>query len=219
MQEDFVITAVSRSDGGKGASRRLRRSGMVPGIIYGGGKAPELVATKHNTLLHHLENEAFYSHILTVGLDGKTQSVVLKDMQRHPAKPFILHFDLLRVAGSDVIKMQIPLHFLGEDVAPGVKNEGGKFSHNVADVEISCQAKDLPEYIEVDVSGMSVGDILHLSDLKLPSGVELVALQADDPDHDVAVASIFIPRVEVEEEESDEVSVTEPVVDEDKEED
>jgi len=204
MQEDFIIDAVGRADAGKGASRRLRRSGMVPGIVYGGSKEPENIATNHNALLLHLEHEAFYSHILTVKIDGKAQKVVLKDLQRHPAKPFVQHFDLLRVADSDRIKMHVPLHFTGEDVAPGVK-AGGAIFHGMTSVDVICQAKDLPEFIEVDVSGMQLEEIIHLSQLKLPAGVELVALTHGDASHDDAVVSLHTKRgggAEVEEEEA-----------------
>lgn len=194
MQETFEVVAVSRSHEGKGASRRLRRQGMVPGIIYGGGKAPEMVATKHNELLHHLEHEAFYSHILTVKLNGGEQNVVLKDLQRHPAKSFVLHFDLLRVSQTDRIKMHVPLHFLGENKAPGVK-AGGQVSHVMVDVEVVCQAKDLPEYIDVDVSEMNIGEVLHLSDIKLPAGVDIVAL-AHGPEYDSIVATLMGKRSE-----------------------
>jgi large subunit ribosomal protein L25 len=194
MQENFEIDAVSRNDQGKGASRRLRREGLVPGIIYGGGKDPQMFATKHNELIQHLDHEAFYSHILTVKLDGKPQKVVLKDLQRHPSKPFVQHMDLMRVAEGDRIKMHVPLHFINEAKAPGVK-AGGQVSHTVTDVEIICAAKDLPEFIEVDMGAMSVGDVIHLSEIKLPAGVELVAMtHADAAEHDTAVVSIQTPR-------------------------
>ena len=196
MQEDYEIDAVSRDDQGKGASRRLRREGLVPGIIYGGGKDPQMIATKHNELFHHLENEAFYSHILSVKVDGRAQQVVLKDLQRHPSKPFVTHIDLMRVAASDRIKMNVPLHFLNEETAPGVK-AGGQVSHLMTDVEVLCAARDLPEYIEVDVGAMELGDLLHLSDLKMPKGVELVAFShGDDPaEHDASIASVHTARM------------------------
>jgi len=194
MQDNFEIEAVSRSDQGKGASRRLRREGMVPGIIYGGGREPQMFATKHNVLLRHLDQEAFYSHILTIKVDGENQNVVLKDLQRHPAKPFVTHLDLLRVADSDRIKMNVPLHFLNEDTAPGVK-AGGQVSHTMTDVEIICAARDLPEFIAVDVGAMNVGDIIHLSDLVLPKGATLQAFSSgDSAEHDAAVVSIHTPR-------------------------
>lgn len=191
MQENFEINAVARSDAGKGASRRLRREGMVPGIIYGGDAEPEMIATKHNELLQHLEHESFYSHILTVSVDGKKQKVVLRDLQRHPAKPFVIHMDLQRVSAKDPIKMHVPLHFLGEDSAPGVK-AGGEISHNMTDVEVICLPSDLPEFIEVDISGLDVGDVLHLSGLNLPAGVELTA-QVDE-EHDLPVVAIHAKR-------------------------
>jgi len=201
MSDTLTIQAVARNDGGKGASRRLRREGLVPGIIYGGGLDPEMVATAHNKLLQLLEQEAFYSSIVEVELDGKKQRVVLKDLQRHPAKPFILHFDLQRVAATDRIKMNVPLHFTGEESAPGIK-AGGSISHAIVDVEIICEAQNLPEYIDVDVSGMDVGDMLHLTDIKLPEGVEIVAFtHGDDQEHDDLVASMQAKVQAVEEEE------------------
>ena len=209
MQENFEIIAVSRGDQGKGASRRLRREGMVPGIIYGGGEDPEMFATRHNELIQHLDHEAFYSHILTVKVDGKAQKVVLKDLQRHPSKPFVTHVDLLRVAAGDRIKMHVPLHFLNEATAPGVK-AGGQISHTVTDVEVICEAKDLPEYIEVDLGALNVGDIIHLTELKLPQGVALVALSHGDPaEHDSAVVSIHAPRGGGSDEAGEEGEVTE----------
>ncbi len=209
MSDIFTIQAVVRNDGGKGASRRLRREGLVPGIIYGGGKAPEMIAAAHNKLLQHLEHEAFYSSIVEVEVDGKKQRVVLKDLQRHPAKPFILHLDLQRVAATDRIKMNVPLHFIGEDTAPGIK-AGGTISHALVDLEIICEAQNLPEFIEVDVSGMEVGDTLHLTDIKLPEGVEIVAMtHGDEHEHDELVASMQAKAKEVEEEEPGEAAAAE----------
>jgi large subunit ribosomal protein L25 len=201
MQENFEINAIARSDAGKGASRRLRCEGLVPGVIYGGGKDPEMFATSHNELIQHLGHEAFYSHILTVKVDGKAQKVVLRDLQRHPAKPFVIHMDLLRVGENDRIKMHVPLHFTGEEVAPGVK-AGGDVSHNMSDVEIVCAAKDLPEFIEVDMSAMDIGDVLHMSGLDLPAGVELTA-QVDE-EHDLPVVAIHAKRGGGEEAEGEE---------------
>jgi len=203
MQENFEIDAVSRDLQGKGASRRLRREGMVPGIIYGGGAEPTMFATKHNTLLQHLEHEAFYSHILTVNLDGKSERVVLKDLQRHPSKPFVMHLDLLRVAEGEKLKMNVPLHFLNEETAPGIK-AGGVATHTLTDVEVICEPKDLPEFIEVDMGGMEIGDTVHLSELKLPAGVELVALSHGDETHDTGVVAIHATRGGAAEEEAGE---------------
>lgn len=203
MQETFEIDVVPRSEEGKGASRRLRRSGMVPGIIYGGNREPQMVATKHNELMQHLDHEAFYSHILEVKVDGDVQKVVLKDLQRHPSKPFILHFDLMRVAETDRIKMTVPLHFVGEEKSVGVKQQGGVISHHLSDIEVVCEAKSLPEFIEVDVSAMEVGDVLTLSQLKLPEGVESLALQQGE-DYDHVVVTVHGQRAAEDEEEGEE---------------
>ena len=192
MSVDFNVNAESRSDVGKGASRRLRRDGKVPGIIYGSGKDPVSLTTDHNQLAHHLENEAFYSHILTVTLDGKAQKVVLKDLQRHPAKPRILHVDFLRVGESDVIHMQVPVHFINEDTSVGVKS-GGLVSHLMNSIEIICKASDLPEYLSVDIADLAEGDSLHLSDVVLPKGVTIAAL-THGTEHDLPVVSIHTPR-------------------------
>ena len=189
---DFNINAESRSDVGKGASRRLRRDGKVPGIIYGSGKDPVSMTTDHNQLAHHLEHEAFYSHILTVTLDGKAQKVVLKDLQRHPAKPRILHVDFLRVGDNDVIHMQVPVHFINEDISAGVKT-GGLVSHLMNSIEIICKAKDLPEFLQVDIENLEEGGSLHLSDIDMPKGVTSAAL-SHGADHDLPVVSIHTPR-------------------------
>lgn len=194
MSVEFKLNLVARADKGKGASRRLRRSEMVPGIIYGGGKASAAVAINLKEITHKLENEAFYSHILDAVVEGgAVEKVVLKDLQRHPSKSRIEHFDLMRISATDKITMNVPLHFLGEDVAPGVKLQSGNVSHHAIDVEISCLPKDLPEYIEVDLSHLNVGDSVHLSDLKLPAGVTIVAL-THGAEHDQPVASIHLPR-------------------------
>lgn len=196
MRENFELTAETRSDKGKGASRRLRHADKVPAILYGGGKEPTSVTVGHNELIRHLAHEAFYSHILTVKLDGQEEKAILRDLQRHPSKPRILHMDLQRVSATEKIRMRIPLHFIGADIAPGVKQSGGIVSHLLNDVEVSCLAADLPEYIEADLSNLKLGDALHLSDLKPPTGVELVALAHAD---DRPVASIHMPRAAVEE--------------------
>ena len=192
MSVSFELNANARSDTGKGASRRLRKTGQVPGIIYGADKDPQMISVAHNVLVQQLENEAFYSHILTVNVDGSKQKVVLKDLQRHPAKPFVMHLDLLRVSDKDKIKMHVPLHFINEATAPGVK-AGGKITHNINDVEVSCLPKDLPEYIEVDLGGMEMDDIIHLSQIKLADGVEITQLALGE-DHDAAVVSIHAAR-------------------------
>ena len=194
MATTFELNAESRNDMGKGASRRLRRTGKVPAILYGGDSGPQALSLGHNELLRRLEDEAFYSHILTIHIDGKPEQAVLRDLQRHPAKPVILHADLQRVKAGEKLRMQVPLHFIGADIAPGVKTAGGLFIHELNEVEIECLPKDLPEFVEVDVSAMNVSDHLHLSDLKLPAGVELTELHRGEG-HDLAVAHIEPPRV------------------------
>ncbi len=186
MSSEFVVSAEPRNDQGKGASRRLRRTGKVPAILYGAGKTPVPLTLDHNELLKQLDNEAFYSRILTVDLGGSKEQAILKDMQRHPAKPFILHIDFMRVSAGEKIRVNVPLHFTGTDVAPGVKIGGGIVTHAVTEVEINCLPRDLPEYINVDLSELELGQSLHLSDIKLPKGVEL--LQGNE--HDTAIAAI-----------------------------
>jgi large subunit ribosomal protein L25 len=174
MSETFEVIAGPRSGGGKGASRRLRREGLVPGIVYGGHKDPEMISLPHNELVQHLESEAFYSSLLDLKLGDTVSKVVLKDLQRHPAKPFILHVDFQRVSMEEKLRMTVPLHFENEATAKGVKL-GGKASHNVTEVEVTCLPKDLPEYIVVDMAEMEIGDTVHVSELKMPAGVELTS--------------------------------------------
>ncbi|MDH5692280.1 MAG: 50S ribosomal protein L25/general stress protein Ctc [Gammaproteobacteria bacterium] len=200
MSTDFVVKATKRNDIGKGASRRLRRSEMVPAVIYGGGADPESLTLNHHEFIHMLENEAFYSSILTVDVEGKKSQAILRDLQRHAYKPKILHVDLQRVSAKEKIHMHVPLHFLGEDKAPGVK-DGGAISHSMSDLEISCLPADLPEFIEVDLSTLEMDGVVHISDIKLPKGVESVALSHGE-DHDLPVASIHKTRAAVEEEPS-----------------
>jgi large subunit ribosomal protein L25 len=190
---NFVLEAESRTEAGKGASRRLRHADKVPAIMYGGEVDPQPITLSHSEVMKALEHEAFYSHILTVNVDGKANKAVLRDVQRHPYKPIVMHMDLQRVSDKDTISMKVPLHFIGEDVAPGVKIGGGIVSHTLTEVEISCQAKNLPEYIEVDLSQLEVDHSFHLSEIQLPEGVTIVALMHGE-DHDLPVASIHVPR-------------------------
>lgn len=192
MSNDFVLNAEVRTTQGKGASRRLRREGKVPAVLYGGHKDPVMLTVGGFELDKRLKNEAFYSHILTLNIGGAEESAVLKDLQRHPAKPQITHLDLQRVVADEELRMHVPLHFKGEAVAPGVKQGGGVVQHHLVDVEVLCLPKHLPEFIEVDVSAMELNDALHLSQLKLPEGVTLVALEHGD---DQSVVSVHIPRV------------------------
>ena len=200
MSIDFVLNAEKRDDQGKGASRRLRRAGRVPGIIYGGDAEPQAISLDHNEMIRSTAHEAFYSHILTVKLGGKSVQALLKDLQRHPAKPRITHVDLLRVQADKPVRVHVPLHFLNEKTSPGVKDQAGVVSHHLIEVELECLPKNLPEYIEVECGTMNVGDALHLTDLKLPEGVKLVALSHGDIDeHDQPVVSIHHARVTSEE--------------------
>jgi large subunit ribosomal protein L25 len=195
MRANFELNAQVRNDNGKGASRRLRREGKVPAIMYGGGQQPVGLVLEQDAVRHSLENEAFYSHILTVNVAGQTVQAVLKDLQRHSYRPIILHMDLQRISETEELCMHIPLHFIGETVAPGVKLGGGIISHLITDVEVSCLPRHLPEYLEVDVSNLQLNQTLHLSDIKLPEGVRILALAhgADQP-----VVSVHIPRAAVE---------------------
>jgi len=199
-KQDFALDAQIRTDEGKGASRRLRRNNLTPAIIYGGKEAPQSITLEHKELMKHLENEAFYSHIVSLNVEGKAQDVILKDLQRHPAKPIVMHADFLRVSSTEKFTTKVPLHFINEDIAPGVKLGGGIVSHIMTDLEISCLPRDLPEYIEVDLGELELGDSVHISDIKLPEGVESVAL-AHGTDHDLSVANIIKPRGVAEDEE------------------
>ena len=191
MAEEFDLIAEYREDMGKGASRRLRRKGLVPAIIYGAGRPPRALAFDHNKVIKQLESESFYSSVLNIKVGDKSQAAILKDLQRHPAKRQILHMDFQRIVEDEAIRMNVPIHFLGEDVAPGVKQGGGKVSHLMTDVEVTCLPKDLPEFLEVDVSALELDTMLHLSDIKLPSGVEIPEL-AQGPEHDQAIVAIHV---------------------------
>lgn len=188
MSSSFEMSAAPRGDLGKAATRRLRHSGQVPAVIYGDNKEPASIMMVHDDLMHNLENEAFYSHILSIEVDGNKEDVVLKDLQRHPAKAKILHADFMRVSSKSEMKMNVPLHFINEEAAPGIK-DGGILSRLMTDVEISCLASNLPEFIEVDLTGLEVGDSVRLSQLVLPEGVTITALARGD-DHDQAIATV-----------------------------
>jgi large subunit ribosomal protein L25 len=196
----FELNAELRQCLGKGASRRLRHAGQLPVVLYGAGKEPVALTLNHNEMLQHLAHEAFYSHVLTLYYAGNKERVVLKDLQRHPYKPQLLHIDLLRIDEKETLSMRVPLHFINEDKCIGVKQQGGIISHLMTEVEITCLPKDLPEYIEVDVAEVRVGTSLHLSDLKVPEGVEIAAL-AHGAEADQAVFSVHLPRGAVEAEE------------------
>jgi len=194
MAMKFELEADIRQDKGKGASRRLRHTDKVPAIIYGADKEAVSLTLDHNKVMHALAQEAFYSHILTLKVGKDNEKVILKSLQRHPAKPRIMHMDFLRIRADRKLHMHIPLHFKGEDVAPGLK-EGGIFAHNLSNIEVSCLPGDLPEFIEVDVSNMGLDDTIHLSHLTLPKGVELVAFAHGVEGHDLPIVSLHIPRI------------------------
>lgn len=209
MSTDFELAASIRNDLGKGATRRLRRKDKVPAIIYGADSAPVSIALEHNKLLNSTENEAFFSHIIALSVDGKKENVIIKDLQRHPSRPVIMHADFLRVSMNDKLRVNVPIHFIGEDVAVGVK-AGGVVTHELVDIEVECMPADLPEYIEIDISDLDVGTGLHLSDVKTPKGVEIVALM-HGADHDSQVVSIHVNRASLstEDEETEESSADE----------
>lgn len=187
--ETFIINAKSRSDMGKGASRRLRRTGTVPGIVYGGGSEPKMITVVHTELEQHLEHEAFYSHVLILSLDGNEEKVVLKDLQRNPARPFVDHVDFMRISADSKIRMTVPLHFTNEETSPGVKR-GGTATYYLTGVEVECKPADLPEYLEVDLGELDLGHTVHLTEINLPEGVEFPAL-AKGAQHNYAVVAIL----------------------------
>ena len=197
MADVFELNAELRSDKGKGASRRLRREAdKVPAILYGGDKEPQPLTVLHKDLHKACENEAFFSHIITIHADGKSQEAILKDLQRHPAKDRIMHADFLRIQADQEITVDVPFHFLNEEACIGVKLHGGMVSHNMNSVTISCLPRNLPEYIEIDVKDMDIGDAIHLSQVTLPEGVEIPELaQGEEHDH-VVVAIHEQKRVE-----------------------
>ncbi|MEX2353357.1 MAG: 50S ribosomal protein L25/general stress protein Ctc [Gammaproteobacteria bacterium] len=213
--QQFELNAELRTDTGKGASRRLRRTGKVPGILYGTEKEAVSIQLDHDDLVHHLDSEAFYSHILKLKIGKNSEEVVLRDLQRHPYKPKLLHIDLQRIMASEEISMRVPIHILNETTSPGVKDERGIVNSLMTQLEVYCLPKNLPEYIEIDIGEMHVGDSIHLSDIKLPEGVELEILASGGDPHQ-AVLSIQPPQVEEEEPEegAEEAAPDVPTVDE-----
>jgi large subunit ribosomal protein L25 len=201
MSESFTVVAEARADAGKGASRRLRRlGGKIPAVIYGAEKPAQSLTLIRKDFEHMLENEACFSSILEVQVGGESQNAIIKDIQRHPAKGFPMHADFLRVRMDQAIKVNVPLHFLNEEQCAGVKLEGGMIQKQATDIEIQCLPKDLPEFIEVDMLEVELGQIVHLTDITLPEGVTSTALEVGE-DHDLAIASVVAPRGSKEEEE------------------
>lgn len=192
MAGEFEFQALVRAPKGKGEARRLRRTDRVPAIIYGGATEPLAISLDQNDVLKRLENEAVYSHVLTIKLPDREEKAILKALQRHPSRPVVNHMDFQRVSATERIRVHVPLHFLNETSCPGVK-KGGIVSHNLVDVEVSCLPKDLPEFIELDLAGLDLGQVLHLSDIKTPAGVEIIAL-SHGPEHDLQVVAVQSPR-------------------------
>ncbi|MDE0512171.1 MAG: 50S ribosomal protein L25/general stress protein Ctc [Gammaproteobacteria bacterium] len=199
----YEITAEARTELGKGASRRLRRSGRIPGTVYGASKDPQSITLSHDEVLHQLDREAFYSSVLTLNVDSQSEQVVVKDLQRHPYKPDILHIDFQRIDEKQKITMRVPLHFINEQQCVGVKSGGGVISRIMTELEISCLPGDLPEYIDVDMADLELGDSVHLSDIVLPEGVEIYALLSGG-DASASVATVSLPKGILEEEEEEE---------------
>ncbi len=193
MSKEIQISAELRKDVGKGASRRLRKANKVPGIIYGGEGEPTSLLLDANALGKALQNEAFFSQVVVVNVEGKGYQSVVRDIQRHPAKETVMHIDFFRISANRAIEVHVPLHFLNEEKCIGVKIGGGLLSHNLSEVIISCLPANLPEYIEVDVEHLELGKSIHLSDLKLPEGVTIPELRFGS-DHDLQVVSLNAPK-------------------------
>ena len=191
------FTAFPRNSEGRGASRRMRRIGKAPGIVYGGPTPPQPIELDHNALIHALRNEAFHSSILTMKVDGASTQVLLRDVQMHPFRNEVLHVDFQRIDPSRKIHMKVPLHFVNEGMSPAVKTEGAIVSHVMTEIDIACLPKDLPEFIEVDLSGLDTGHSLHVSGVALPPGVSIVSRRSGDP----VVATAVVPKAVVETEE------------------
>jgi large subunit ribosomal protein L25 len=204
---DFEVNAQPRTDAGTAASRRLRHAGQIPAVLYGTGKENTMLALDHDEFRHQLEIEAFRNSIIKLNAGGKTQQVILREVQMHPHKPVVMHVDFQRISATDKIHMNIPLHFTGEDRAPGVKIDGGIVSHLLNEIDINCLPADLPEYVEVDISALGLNQSVHLSEINLPDGVEFTTAPEGEYDH--AVVSILMPKVamEVGEEEGEEEGV------------
>ena len=215
MADQFELSAEPRRRKGRRPSRRLRRKAdQVPVILYGAGEDPQPLSIPHKELHKACENEAFFSHIITLKAGGKSQEVILKDLQRHPAKDRIIHADFMRIQRDQAINVEVPLHFINEDSCVGVRQSGGNISHNMTAVEVSCLPGDLPEFIELDVQHLDVGDVIHMSELTLPAGLTMLALQ-QGLDHDHVVVSVHAPRRPEEEEETTVDEAEEPSADAD----
>jgi len=224
MAKQVDLIAEYREDAGKGASRRLRRTGKVPAIVYGAGRNPRAVTFDRDALMHQMESEAFFSSVLNIKIGKNNRQCILKDVQMHPAKRQVLHLDLQRIVEDELIRMAVPIHFLNEAVAVGVKQSGGTVSHMITEVEVSCLPANLPEYLEIDIGALELDETLYLSDLKLPDGVELTELTNEGDRglvsiHVVKAAPVEEEEVEAEGAEAAEaagVPAGEPVAEDDK---
>ena len=194
------LNATLREDKGKGASRRLRHANSVPAIVYGSDKDPVSITLQQKDVQYKLPDESFYSQVLSLNIEGNAEDVLVRDIQHHPYKMEVMHMDFIRVDAKKVVHIFSQLHFIGEDVSPGAKTEDGVINHVMTEVELECLPKNIPEFIEVDLSEMHVGDVIHLSDLKLPKGVEVLALKQGE-EHDTAVVGMHVRKVAAEVEE------------------
>ena len=211
MSSNYELSTQSRDSFGTGASRRQRRENLVPAVVYGAGKDNESVMLDHDQVMHSLEKEAFHSAIIDLKTDKGSQQVILREVQMHPHRQLVMHVDFQRVRASEKLHMKVPLHFEGSDVAPGVKTDGGILSHPITELDITCLPRDLPEFIAVDVSELNLNESLHLSNIKMPEGVELTATAFSEGE-DPTIATISPPKV-VEEEVVEEAADQEAGVD------
>ena len=199
MATIHIISATSRKDQGKGASRRLRNAGQVPAVVYGGESPPTNIQFDQNKMWHYTLNEWFYASILDLEIDGKVEKVLLRDLQRHPYKQLIMHADFQRIVFGQVMRLEVPLHFINQQISPAGKRRDAIISHAKTSVEIECLPKDIPEFIEVDMAAINVGDSIHLSEVKLPVGVIIPELKLGK-EHDIAIAYASVIKEEVQEE-------------------
>jgi large subunit ribosomal protein L25 len=211
MSDNITLNAEPRSDSGKGASRRLRHQGLVPAIVYGGKFDPVQISIDHNVFMHELDHETIYTQVVDLKMGDKTQEVILRDLQRHPYKNKVMHADFFRIDKNTPIKVLVPIHVTNAEECAGVKMDGGMMTQLVTEVEIISLPKDLPEYLEIDAENLHLGEILHLTDIPMPEGVEIVALthleEIDDIEHDthnVGVLSVVKTREEIIEDEAPE---------------
>jgi large subunit ribosomal protein L25 len=211
MSANFIVEAEVRTGSGTAASRRARRNGQVPVVVYGGGEDEQYLLVDHNKIIRQLDVEAFHSALVQLKVEGDLQRAILRDVQMHPYKQQVMHLDFQRVSRKDTITMTVPLHFIGEEDAPGVKLEAGIMTHSMTSIDVSCLGSDLPEYVEVDVSGLALGESVHLGEIVLPEGVEF-ASTVHESDLELSVASVLAPKkpqTEVAEDEDTEAETAE----------